>query len=76
MPQCTNLRYWGVWGACAGPPISPAYTMSEQRSISMQRSLRVGKPLTGPSRMCALGYVRRRTGKSARGVGAKSVCPV
>ena len=58
--------------------ISPAYTMSEQlseqRSISMQRSLRVGKPLTGPGRMCALGYVRRRTGKSAR--GAKSVCPV
>ena len=47
--------------ACAGPPISPAYTMSEQRS--MQRSLRVGKPV--PVALCALGYVKRRPGKSA-----------
>ena len=73
--QCTNLRYGGVWGSCAGPPISPAYTMSEQRS--MQRSLRVGKPV--PVALCALGYVKRRPGKSAPRSfrrGAKIVCPV
>jgi len=54
--------------ACAGPPISPAYTMSEQRS--MQRSLRVGKPV--PVALCALGYVKRRPGKSASRRGGVS----